>query len=258
MGDLILSIFPGIDLLGRAFELEWPDACIVRGPDLLWGGDIKQFYPPPGKFAGVIGGPPCQAFSTVSRLRNGPRENLIPEFERCIAEAQPDWFLMENVRGAPLPIIEGYQVKALLLNNRWLGEKQNRLRRFSFGTPEGLTLVIDAVSLFEHPEYEYCVTAHDHTGGNWENSRRGKGRSWRQMAELQGLPAEFNLPSFTVKGKGIAIGNGVPLPMGRAVAKAVRRALESRPSAIAQDYTAWRQAHAGELAASVAWAEQAA
>ena len=37
MGNgLVLSVFPGIDLLGRAFEEQ--EYCVVRGPDLLWGG----------------------------------------------------------------------------------------------------------------------------------------------------------------------------------------------------------------------------
>jgi hypothetical protein len=51
---LVLSIFPGIDGLGRAFEeLGY---CVVRGPDVLWGGDVRRFHPPAGVFAGVIGG----------------------------------------------------------------------------------------------------------------------------------------------------------------------------------------------------------
>lgn len=33
---LVLSLFPGIGLLDLAFELE--SFCVVRGPDLLWGG----------------------------------------------------------------------------------------------------------------------------------------------------------------------------------------------------------------------------
>src|SRR5262245_63772419 len=97
---LVLSLFPGIGLLDMAFEQE--GFTVVRGPDVLWGGDVRRFHPPAGRFEGVIGGPPCQAFSQMVGLNrfNGvaPRfGNLIPEFERCVGEAQPDWFLMENV-----------------------------------------------------------------------------------------------------------------------------------------------------------------
>jgi hypothetical protein len=51
MSGLVLSLFPGIGLLDMAFEEE--GFCVVRGPDLLWGGDIKNFHPPRGKFNGV-------------------------------------------------------------------------------------------------------------------------------------------------------------------------------------------------------------
>jgi DNA (cytosine-5)-methyltransferase 1 len=54
-----------------------------------------------------------------------------------------------------------------------------------------------------------------------------EGRTWQDMARLQGLPADFDIPPFTVHGKKSAIGNGVPIPMARAVAKAVLRALEA-------------------------------
>src|SRR6185436_8832391 len=54
MSGLVLSLFPGIGLLDMAFEEE--GFCIVRGPDLLWGGDIRKFHPPAGRFDGVIGG----------------------------------------------------------------------------------------------------------------------------------------------------------------------------------------------------------
>jgi DNA (cytosine-5)-methyltransferase 1 len=64
--QLVLSLFPGIGLLDMAFELE--GFCVVRGPDVLWGGDIRRFHPPSGKFDGVIGGPPCQAFSKLANI----------------------------------------------------------------------------------------------------------------------------------------------------------------------------------------------
>jgi hypothetical protein len=42
---LVLSLFPGIGLLDTAFEEN--GFCVVRGPDLLWGGDVRLFTPPP-------------------------------------------------------------------------------------------------------------------------------------------------------------------------------------------------------------------
>lgn len=41
MQQLVLSLFPGIDLLGRGFEAE--GFYVVRGPDLIYGGDIRAF-----------------------------------------------------------------------------------------------------------------------------------------------------------------------------------------------------------------------
>ena len=73
--SLVLSLFPGIGLLDRAFELE--GFCVVRGPDLLWGGDIKTFHPPAGVFDGVIGGPPCTLWAqtrTFPRSARGGKE----------------------------------------------------------------------------------------------------------------------------------------------------------------------------------------
>ena len=60
-----------------AFEEE--GFCVVRGPDLLWGGDIRRFHPPAGRFDGVIGGPPCQAFSRLRHLveHNGYKVHLV-------------------------------------------------------------------------------------------------------------------------------------------------------------------------------------
>ena len=139
--SLVLSIFPGIDFLGCAFEEQ--GYCVVRGPDVIWGGDIREFHPPAGVFQGVIGGPPCQEFSALAPLirhnGNEPRfGNLIPEYERVVSEAQPDWFVMENVRGAPLPTVEGYDRWSELLKDCDVGGVQPRVRRISLGFREGI------------------------------------------------------------------------------------------------------------------------
>ena len=232
---LVLSLFPGIGLLDRAFEEM--GFMVVRGPDLLWGDDIRDFHPEQGHFWGIIGGPPCQAFSRLRYVvqHNGYEStpNLIPEFERCIREAQPEWFLMENVPDAPLPDIGGYQVHAQLLNNRWYGGEQHRVRRISFGTHDGRR--IDVLGeVFEPVEWApaVCASGGVKPGATKDNQTKLKYMGWKtkeafdQVKRLQGLPDDFELPNFTVPGAIKAVGNGVPLPLGRAIAQAVRESLE--------------------------------
>ncbi|GHO55887.1 DNA cytosine methyltransferase [Ktedonobacter robiniae] len=114
---------------------------------LILEGHIRDFHPQLGHFGGIIGGPPCQAFSRFKYLveYNGYQTapNLIPEFEWCVKEAQPAWFIMENVLDAPLPVVLGYQVQSQLLNNRKHGGgTQSRTRRISFGTRDGRRLLV--------------------------------------------------------------------------------------------------------------------
>ena len=249
--QLVLSLFPGIGLLDQAFEEQ--GFCVVRGPDILWGGDVKKFHPPVMKFDGIIGGPPCKAFSQlihIVRARYGDAavaENLIPEFQRCIAEAHPQWFLMENTPRAPLPHVDGYAVSSCILNNRSFGGAQNRVRRFSFGVlgdaPRNLLRHIEIVT-FEHPDFEYAVCA-GHQGAAVTLKYSGKrkdGSTYKRTShtlskmnqahyrtiqdnlELQGLPRNFlDHAPFTKQGKFEVIGNGVPLPMGRAIAASIRK-----------------------------------
>jgi DNA (cytosine-5)-methyltransferase 1 len=49
---------------------------------------------------GLLGGPPCQAFSEIGRSHpNDPRRHLVRHFFRLAADLNPKFFLMENVRG---------------------------------------------------------------------------------------------------------------------------------------------------------------
>lgn len=239
---LVLSLFPGIGLLDIAFEEE--GFCVVRGPDPLWGGDVRKFHAPAGRFDGVIGGPPCQPFSQLVHMvrANGfepKHENLIPELERIVGEARPAWFVMEEVRGAPLPVVEGYKVHEQMVNARHFDSTQNRERRISFGTRDGRALRLES-QVFEPLDWDFAVTGDarrrpvamlaggklkaNATGGKTSALNRGGGSlDFQTMCRLQGLPEDFlSEAPFTVSGKRQAVGNGVPLPMGRAIAKAVK------------------------------------
>lgn len=53
-----------------------------------------------GELDFLIGGPPCQGFSTAGmRFWDDPRNILLKEYVRCLSELKPKWFLMENVEG---------------------------------------------------------------------------------------------------------------------------------------------------------------
>ena len=134
--QLILSLFPGVDLLGRAFAQV--GHCVVLGPDLLWDARIEDFHAPPGRFNGVIGGPPCQNYSDANRHRR-PQEGdrLLLQFLRIVYESQPDWWLMENVRNVPTVSIVGYSVQRLDCYAPDFGCPQTRLRHIQFGSTHG-------------------------------------------------------------------------------------------------------------------------
>lgn len=64
-------------------------------------GDFAQnFKLKPGEFEGLIGGPPCQGFSTIGkRDLTDSRNNLFESFFKLTAQMKPAFFLAENVPG---------------------------------------------------------------------------------------------------------------------------------------------------------------
>lgn len=64
-------------------------------PRLLTELNIKQ-----GEVDVLIGGPPCQGFSTAGpRFWDDPRNHLLKQYVKALEIIQPKWFLMENVEG---------------------------------------------------------------------------------------------------------------------------------------------------------------
>lgn len=209
--NLILSIFPGIDLLGRAFEEI--GFCIVRGPDKLWGGDIRNFSPPAGIFEGVIGGPPCQDFSGARRAApTGEGLEMLDQFARVVIEAAPEWYLLENVNRVPDLKIEGYSYQRIDLNSLDCGSLQRRNRVFQFGHKSNYALLIDRIPRNGRAA-PICMAR--------EGTAQGR-RSWGDFCELMDLPRDFDLPGWSLAAKYRAVGNGVPLKMGRVIARGIK------------------------------------
>lgn len=96
----------------------------------------------------IIGGPPCQAYSTVGkRLIDDPRGKLFYEYYRILKEMNPQVFIFENVKGLMsmqqgkllsmiISLFQslGYKIFTKLLNAADYGVPQIRERLFIVGS----------------------------------------------------------------------------------------------------------------------------
>lgn len=111
--------------------------------------DIKA--PPPADI--IIGGPPCQGFSTANPKRSfeDPRNWLFKEYGRVLESSNPKVFLMENVsgmktlgKGKVLDIIKneftglGYKIYVKVLNAKYYECPQSRNRMFMVGVSNSI------------------------------------------------------------------------------------------------------------------------
>jgi DNA (cytosine-5)-methyltransferase 1 len=207
--QLVLSLFSGIGLLDRAFKEA--GFCVVSAGDLILGQDIRDFTGVKNKFDGIIAGSPCQDFSLANRdrpvLENSYGLDMTKEFIRIVTECEPMWALLENVPQIPNVTIPGYNHQRIDINQAWF-EDIYRLRHIQFFHKSSVTLQIERKVIDRSRKLESCALASDH-------------RSFKDLVRLQGLEDDFDLPSFNVAGKKRAVGNGVPLSIGRVLAKEV-------------------------------------
>lgn len=80
---------PGLPVIARKIE-------DVTTEEILTAAGLEE-----GQAFAVVGGPSCQAFSTAGQRSSlsDPRGTLFQHFARVVKEAQPHFFVMENVRG---------------------------------------------------------------------------------------------------------------------------------------------------------------
>ncbi len=136
--------------MAKAYELNHPTVKV-------YAEDVKEFGAEkikddlgikPGEIDIIVGGPPCQAYSTVGKRREGdPRGKLFNEYFRLLKEFNPRFFLFENVRGLVsmnggnlikdiIDLFEsvGYEVRCEILNAADYGAPQIRERVILVGS----------------------------------------------------------------------------------------------------------------------------
>jgi DNA (cytosine-5)-methyltransferase 1 len=225
MNELVLSLFPGLNLLGKAFEEE--GFCVVRGPDLLWGGDVKRFHPPARTFAGVIGGPPCQIFSQSQNITGvaKARVDLIPEYIRVIREAQPDFVVMENVCQALGHGDVPPEWFPAVLRDFDCGGETNRTR--AFWTWPFMLLAPGRRSGKASLSVMASTAKRGRTSAYANDKRFLPGdlpiEEYERLQGWPGITAEFTKAGASKRLAVHLLGNGVPRALGRTVAQAARK-----------------------------------
>lgn len=134
----------------NTFRLNFPDVpCWQKDIQEVSGQEILDFCKiKKGELDLLDASPPCQGFSMAGKRKvSDSRNDLFHEFIRLIKELEPRVFVMENVSGmakGPMKGIFnealrqlrgcGYQVKCKLMNAKWYGVPQSRLRIIFIGS----------------------------------------------------------------------------------------------------------------------------
>lgn len=131
----------------------------------------------------IIGGPPCQSFSTVGKRQYDNRATMYREYRRLLSIIKPKVFVFENVLGLltmkndkGMPVIDdviesfqkidefgddlGYVMHQEVLNAQDFGVPQSRERVFLVGIRKDLS-VINAWSYPEVPPNRKLITVKD-------------------------------------------------------------------------------------------------
>ena len=145
--------------------------------------DLRTFSPEdledllggaPTNLVAIVGGPPCQGWSKAGRgklrsvrgraqsLLEDPRNALYRQFVRYVEHFDPPVFMMENVpgmlslegRNVADEVVDnfeeiGFSASYALVNARWFGVPQDRIRLIFLGVRDDVPISLNAASLEE-------------------------------------------------------------------------------------------------------------
>jgi DNA (cytosine-5)-methyltransferase 1 len=133
-------------ILSSSFPINFPKSALLCKDVRLVNSALLDPLIPNG-VDGIIGGAPCQAFSTMGRRdKADPRRTLVAEFFRIVKLVRPKFFVFENVPGlgsnenieildtALATLQSGWKIEGPhILNAADFGAATRRRRLFVFG-----------------------------------------------------------------------------------------------------------------------------
>lgn len=145
-GFQVAAAFDNDSILSSSYSLNFPSSRLVK-KDIRKVTADDLLAATGGLVDGIFGGPPCQGFSDIGKRQlNDPRRQLVGHFFRIVSEAEPSFFVMENVRGlayadargildrAVKRVSDRYSVlEPLILDSSEFGAATKRSRLFLIG-----------------------------------------------------------------------------------------------------------------------------
>lgn len=143
--------------MAKAYQLNHPTVKVYN-KDIKEFGLVdlnNDFGTKKGDIDLVVGGPPCQAYSTVGkRLIDDPRGQLFQEYYRLLKELEPKAFIFENVKGL-LSMQKGELFKTIVTLFESLGYAiyYKTLNSADYGVPQIRERVIIVGTKINKPFY---------------------------------------------------------------------------------------------------------
>lgn len=199
-------------LVERTHKRNFPNIPMInRDIRTIPSSEIKSFLDD-GTVDVIIGGPPCQGFSTIGkrvssdpekRAKHDPRNELVLTYTRIIRELRPKFIVMENVKGI-LTLQDGSYLQNVLnqLHEAGYAAEYKLINMADYGVPEIRERVIiigNRVGLpVEFPEPDHSDNPDDGLP-MWKNC-------WDVLKDLESLGdvPEFNHVALKHTEKNIA------------------------------------------------------
>lgn len=133
-------------LVERTHKRNFPDIPMINQDIRTVGIDHIRRYLSHGSVDVIIGGPPCQGFSTIGkrvssdpnkRAAHDPRNELVLTYATIIKELKPKFIVMENVKGI-LSLDNGSYLKNVLTQLKEAGYQADYklINMADYGVPE--------------------------------------------------------------------------------------------------------------------------
>lgn len=146
--------------ISKAYSLNHPDVNMINCNIVDLTEEVIREAVGEQKVDIVVGGPPCQSYSTLGKRQMDDRANLFMQYKRILAFLKPKAFVFENVTGI-LSMDKGRLFTAVRREFEELGYdlKYKVLNAMDYGVPQMRERVI-LVGVLGHNGFEYPKPTH--------------------------------------------------------------------------------------------------